>query len=62
MEFIQQDSCLSCLFSAIIMIMSIKKCWESSRSVKAGGKKVVNVLFEQVALYMFVAKKASDLV
>lgn len=44
------------------MIMSIKKCWESSRSVKAGGKKVVNVLFEQVALYMFVAKKASDLV
>lgn len=35
---------------------------EGSRSVEAKGRKVMNVLFEQVVLYMPVAKKASYLV
>lgn len=39
-----------------------KEEWEGSRNVEPKGRKVVNVLFEQVVLCMLVAKKASDLV
>lgn len=34
---------------------------EDSRSIEGKGRKVVNVLFKQLVLYMLVAKKASDL-